>query len=66
MPLMERPMVAEAVSVRGVCPRCNARAPRLYRLPEKALLSRAAPPAACSFCYVRLVGITPTRRQLVA
>jgi hypothetical protein len=58
-------MVAEAVSVRGVCPWCNGRAPRLYRLPEKARLSQAAPQAACYFCYVRLVGIKPTRNHLV-
>jgi hypothetical protein len=50
----------------GVCPRCNASAPRLYGLPEKALVSDAAPRAACYFCFVRLVGIKPTRRLIVS
>ena len=61
-----RLVVAEAVSMRGVCPRCSASATRLYRLPEKALLSQAAPHAACYFCYARLAGMKPTRRQAVA
>jgi DNA-binding response OmpR family regulator len=45
--------------------RCTARVPRVYELPERVLVSRAAPRAACYFCYVRTVGIKPTRRRLV-
>lgn len=58
-------MIAEAVLAKSACPRCNAGAPRLYGLPEKVLKSQAAPRAACYFCYVRIVGIKPTRRQAV-
>ena len=65
VPVALQLMVTEAVSVSGVCPRCNAKTPRLYRLPENARLSQAAPQAACYFCYVRLVGIKPTRNRLV-
>jgi hypothetical protein len=50
----------------GVCPRCNASAPCLYGLPEKVLGSEAAPRAACFFCYVRIVGIRPTRRLVIS
>jgi len=59
-------MVVERVDVMGTCPRCNAGALRLYGLPEKVLKSVAAPRAACYFCYVRIVGIRPTRRKIVS
>ena len=49
-----------------VCPRCKACAPCLYGLPEKVLASQAAPRTACFFCYVRIVGIRPTRRLVIA
>jgi hypothetical protein len=58
-------MVAASISTLRACPRCNAGAPRLYGLPERVLKSQAAPRAACYFCYVRMVGIKPTRRQFV-
>jgi hypothetical protein len=58
-------MVAASVGALHACPRCNAGAPRLYGLPERVLKSQAAPRSACYFCYVRMVGIKPTRRQLV-
>jgi hypothetical protein len=59
-------MVVERIDVTSTCPRCNADAPQLYRLPEKVLKSQAAPRAACYFCYVRIVGIKPTRRKIVS
>jgi hypothetical protein len=59
-------MVAEGAATNSACPWCDGGAPRLYELPEKARLSQAAPRAACYFCYVRLVGIKPTRRQVVS
>jgi len=59
-------MAVERIDVMGTCPRCNAGAPRLYGLPEKVLKSQAAPRAACYFCYVRIVGIRPTRRKIVS
>jgi len=59
-------MVVERAEAMRACPRCNAGAPRLYGLPEKVLKSLAAPRAACYFCFVRMVGIKPTRRQVVA
>jgi hypothetical protein len=58
-------MVAEDISISRACPRCHAGVPRLYGLPDKVLLSRAAPRAACYFCYVRIVGIKPTRTRLL-
>jgi len=58
-------MVIEEAGERKTCPRCTATVPRLYDLPERVLVSRAAPRAACYFCYVRTVGIKPTRRRLV-
>jgi hypothetical protein len=59
-------MVVERIDVMSRCPRCTAGAPRLYGLPEKVLKSLAAPRAACYFCYVRIVGIKPTRRKIVS
>jgi hypothetical protein len=59
-------MVVERADVTSACPRCHAGAPRLYGLPEKVLKSLAAPRTACYFCFVRMVGIKPTRRQIVA
>jgi hypothetical protein len=59
-------MATKEFVVPSVCPRCNAGVLRLYGLPEKALLSDAAPRAACFFCYVRIVGIRPTRRLVIS
>jgi len=59
-------MVVERIDVTSTCPRCNAGAPQLYGLPEKVLYSLAEPRAACYFCYVRIVGIKPTRRKIVS
>src|SRR4051812_48562789 len=58
-------MSAEEEAGRSMCPRCHSRAPRVYGLPEKVLRSQAAPRSACYFCFVRIVGIKPTRRQLL-
>ena len=59
-------MVVARADVMSACPRCQAGTPQLYELPEKVLKSLAAPRAACYFCFVRIVGIKPTRRQVVA
>jgi hypothetical protein len=59
-------MVVERTDVTSACPWCNIGAPRLYGLPEKVLKSQVAPRAACYFCFVRIVGIKPARRQVVA
>lgn len=58
-------MVVARADVIMSCPQCTGDAPRLYGLPEKVLKSLAAPRAACYFCYVKLVGIKPTRRKIV-
>jgi hypothetical protein len=58
-------MVATTVSPIRACPRCGGGAPRLYGLPDKVLKSHAAPRSACYFCFVRVVGIKPTRRLVV-
>jgi hypothetical protein len=58
-------MVAANARQTHACPRCNAGASCLYVLPEKVLKSKAAPRSACYFCYVRVVGIKPTRRLVV-
>ena len=62
---MELPLAADKAGARGVCPRCDGTVPRLYGIPERALTSRGTPGPACYFCFVRIVGIRPTRRQLV-
>ena len=59
-------MAAEVAAGRGMCPRCHASAPRVYGLPEKVLKSQASPRSACYFCFVRIVGIKPTRSRLIA
>lgn len=58
-------MAAMSASPIHACPRCAAGAPRLYALPDKVLKSEAAPRSACYFCFVRMVGIKPTRRLVV-
>ena len=59
-------MATEAAGVRRSCPRCDSVAPHLFTLPAKVITSLAAPPSACYFCFLRIVGIKPTRRQRVA
>lgn len=66
MAMWEVVVAVERVDATSTCPRCNAGAPRLYGLPEKLLKSLAAPRTACYFCYVRIVGIKPTRRKIVS
>jgi len=58
-------MVVERTDVTSACPGCYAVVPRLYGLPEKVLKSLVAPRVACYFCFLRMVGIKPTRRQVV-
>ena len=48
------------------CQLCNAPAPRLYALPPRVRQARPNVGSACYFCYIRVTGIKPTRRQLVS
>jgi len=47
------------------CHLCSAPAPRLYTLPARVMLARPAAGPACYFCFIRVVGIKPTRRLAV-
>lgn len=50
----------------GECRYCNAPAPRLYALPPRLRPEQRAAGPACYFCFIRVTGIKPTRRQLVS
>lgn len=50
----------------GQCCYCNAPAPRLYRLPPRALRGLLRDGPACHFCYIKLSGIKPTKSRLVS
>jgi hypothetical protein len=63
---MARRRLAVEEAEDAVCPFCSALAPRVYALPLR--VSREHPPVrpACYFCYIRMAGIKPTRRQIVS
>ena len=48
------------------CRYCTSPAPRLYTLPSRVRPERRAAGPACYFCFIRVAGIKPTRRQLVS
>jgi hypothetical protein len=50
----------------ATCHFCNLSSPRLYAVPEKSLRGRRVDGPACYFCYIKMTGIKPTRRKLVA
>ena len=47
------------------CDLCQASSARLYMVPQARRLTGQAPRAVCYFCYLRVVGIRPTQRQIV-
>ena len=49
----------------GECRYCNAPSPRLYALPARLRPEMRAAGPACYFCFIRVVGIKPTRRLIV-
>jgi hypothetical protein len=49
----------------ATCRLCDAETPQLYSLPEKVTIDRYVSGPSCYFCYVRVVGIRPTRRQRI-
>ena len=51
--------------MREECHLCNAPAPRLYALPPRIRQARPSAGPACYFCFIRVTGIKPTRRQIV-
>ena len=51
--------------MREECYLCNAPAPRLYALPPRVSQARPGAGPACYFCFIRVTGIKPTRRQIV-
>lgn len=48
------------------CPFCDAETSRLYGLPESAFRPHQTIRAACYFCFLRLTGLRPKRRQLLS
>jgi hypothetical protein len=52
--------------MREECQLCNAPAPRMYVLPPRIRQARPAARSACYFCFIRVTGIKPTRRQIVS
>ena len=48
------------------CRYCTAPASRLYSLPPRVRPERRGAGPACYFCFLRVTGIKPTRRQLVS
>ena len=48
------------------CRYCAAPASRLYILPPRVRPERRAAGPACYFCFIRVTGIKPTRRQLAS
>ena len=47
------------------CGACETMATRLYVVPVHRRLSDRAPHVACYFCYLRAVGTSPRRQQLM-
>jgi hypothetical protein len=47
------------------CGQCEIHTRMLYVLPETRRLGERAPRVVCRFCYIRLAGINPRRRELV-
>jgi hypothetical protein len=48
-----------------LCDLCDGPSARLNTVPAKQRPSDQAPQSVCYFCYVRVVGIKPYRRQIV-
>ena len=48
------------------CDACEKTVARLYVIPPHRRLSERAPRTACFFCYLRAVGASPRRQQLVS
>jgi hypothetical protein len=48
------------------CRYCTAPASRLYSLPPRVRPERRGAGPACYFCFIRVTGIKPTRRQLAS
>jgi hypothetical protein len=49
-----------------VCPFCDAATSRLYDLPDAAVRPHHHTRIACYFCFLRITGLRPKRRQLVS
>ena len=56
-------MIATMTPVR--CDLCEGVRSPLYRVPDAHRSRPTAPRAVCRFCYLRIVGIRPTRSRLV-
>jgi hypothetical protein len=48
-----------------ICGQCEANTRMLYVLPQSRRLGERAPRVVCRFCYIRLAGINPRKRELV-
>jgi hypothetical protein len=52
-------------AARQACEYCDADTSRLYGLPDSAVRPHQTARVACYFCFLRLTGLRPKRRQLV-
>jgi len=48
-----------------MCAQCQQKNAQLYRIPEAKRRGPHAAAIVCYFCYLRLLGIRPTRSQQV-
>lgn len=56
-------MIGRAAS--GRCDLCEGLRSPLYHVPDASRSRPTAPRAVCRFCYLRMVGIRPTRSRQV-
>jgi hypothetical protein len=47
-----------------LCSQCQRQDQRLYRVPDRDREGPRAPTAVCYFCFLRLVGRKPTKRDV--
>ena len=64
-PAATPPVLPEDGATHQVCPYCDADTSKLYGLPESAVRPHQTTRIACYFCFLRLTGLRPKRRQLV-
>jgi len=61
----ERTTPDVTASASPACEYCDTVTSRLYSLPDSVIRPHQTTQIACYFCFVRLVGLRPKRRQLV-
>jgi|SoiMethySBSTD1v2_1073268.scaffolds.fasta_scaffold1044392_3 hypothetical protein len=53
-------------AMQTTCSYCDAATSRLYDLPETTVRPNLSKRVACYFCFLRLTGLRPKRRQLIS